>query len=793
MGQAAKREPAQRRLRLCWTERAAHKPWEGIDILYRRTLSFLFLGLIGAAVAGVGLVGRGFFGHSDSEIFAPRAPSRSANGNNASSAYPPKDFRSKSTGNPEGQILFGDLHVHTTISFDAFMLNLPLMGGEGAHTPADACDFARHCAALDFYSLNDHASNIDPDDWRRSLESIRQCNALAGSEDAPDMVAFMGWEWTQAGLSPEDHYGHKNVVLAGDGEGQVPSRPIAATAGGVAAHPPSVWARGALALQSGGRMHDLARRWTRISGMEICEDDHVRSLPDDCREIAATPADLFRKLDEWGHDSIVIPHGTTWGIYTPPGSDWKKQLADANHDPERQTLLEVYSGHGQNEVYRDWRSVEYAEGGEKVCPEAQSGYLPLCHRAGEIVRGRCLAMGESPSECDFRAEEAKRYAVEAGVSPQVTVPGATGEDWLDAGQCRDCQQPAFKYRPTGSAQYIAALSDFSDIAETSDDENDSALGQKPKRFRMGFIASSDIHTARAGSGYKEFRFMTDAGQRKVPEQGGIVGSFLRGPKDDPIAQARSIVEAKKKLSGLQFFETERTQSFLYTGGLAAVHASGRDRASIWEAIKSKRVYGTSGPRILLYFDLVAGLERHPMGSEVEMANPPRFEVRAVGSFDQLPGCAAENAGALGAELLQRLCRGECYNPGDTRRSISRIEIVRIRPQSHPEEAVGALIDDPWVRFECPDDPNGCTATFEDAEFDSVRRDTVYYARVFEHPKPTVNGAMLACRSEGDDACVETDPCQRGEECLAPDEPRAWSSPIYVDYKPESQTQNGAES
>ncbi len=681
------------------------------------------------------------------------------------------------------QILFGDLHVHTTISFDAFMLNLPLMGGEGAHTPADACDFARHCAALDFYSLNDHASNIDPDDWRRSVESIRQCNALAGNQETPDMVAFLGWEWTQAGLSPEDHYGHKNVVLARSDEGHIPSRPIAATAGGLAAQPPSVWARGALALQAGGRMHDLAGRWTSLGGMKVCEAADVRALPDDCREVAATPPELFRKLDEWGHDSIVIPHGTTWGVYTPPGSNWKSQLLGANHDPDRQTLIEVYSGHGQSEVYRDWRSAEVSQDGDLICPEERPDYLPLCRRAGQIVRERCLALGESQSECDFRAEEAQRYALEAGISPQATVPGAKAEDWLDAGQCRDCQQPAFKYRPTGSAQYIAALGSFPPGSSPGEGEGEEEPAEKPRRFRMGFIAASDIHTARAGSGYKEFRFMTDAGQRKVPPQEGIVGSFLRGAPEEPAPRARSLAHAREKLSGFQLFETERTQSFLYTGGLTAVHAAGRDRASVWDALKNKRVYGTSGPRILLYFDLLDGQNRHPMGSELAMPGPPRFEVRAVGSFEELPGCPEESAGALGPAQLQRLCRGECHNPGDTRRAISRIEVVRIRPQTHPEESLESLIEDPWLSIRCPEDPNGCSATFDDPDFELAHRDTVYYVRAFESPKATVNGSMLGCRSEGDNLCAETDPCQRGEECLAPDEPRAWSSPIYVDFMP----------
>ena len=49
------------------------------------------------------------------------------------------------------QILFGDLHVHTTFSQDAFLFSLPMLQGEGVHPPADACTFARFCSSLDFF------------------------------------------------------------------------------------------------------------------------------------------------------------------------------------------------------------------------------------------------------------------------------------------------------------------------------------------------------------------------------------------------------------------------------------------------------------------------------------------------------------------------------------------------------------------------------------------------------------------------------------------------------------------
>ncbi len=130
------------------------------------------------------------------------------------------------------QILFGDLHVHTSYSTDAFLLAIA-QRGEGAKPVSDACDFARYCSALDFWSINDHAFSLTPRRWTETVEAIRQCNAVAGDPESPDVTAFLGWEWTQIGDTPADHYGHKNVVLRDQDDGAVPTRPIAARMGEV--------------------------------------------------------------------------------------------------------------------------------------------------------------------------------------------------------------------------------------------------------------------------------------------------------------------------------------------------------------------------------------------------------------------------------------------------------------------------------------------------------------------------------------------------------------------------------
>ncbi|MGH2460880.1 MAG: DUF3604 domain-containing protein, partial [Chloroflexota bacterium] len=93
---------------------------------------------------------------------------------------------------------------------------------------------------------------------------------------------------------------------------------------------------------------------------------------------------------------------------------------------------------------------------------------------------------------------------------------------------------------------------------------------------------------------------------------------------------------------------------LVRGGLAAVYAERRSRGAIFDALRARRTYGTTGERIVLW----VSLNGHPLGSECAISDPPRVFVRVdsplpLERIDFLKGtevCHRERFGAPGRRL-----------------------------------------------------------------------------------------------------------------------------------------------
>lgn len=640
------------------------------------------------------------------------------------------------------QILFGDLHTHTNYSIDAYLFNTALMKDVGVTTPADACDFARYCSALDFWSINDHAEGLTPRVWADTVDAIRQCNAVAGDPAHPDMVSFVGWEWSNSERDDApSHYGHKNVIFRTWEEGQTPRRPIASRDQYILAQAPA-FVYGLMSLaEEPGAVADFGWYAAESRGVAACpEGVRTTDLPADCREVALTPTALYRKLDEWGYDSMVIPHGLAWGTTNHPDADFRNQLDEYRQRYE--VLLESYSGHGNSERFEDFRRVAYDDSGVAYCPPATENFTPCCRRAGDLVRRDCP--DPMAQACEQSVQQAMAAHAAAGpVAGRKLLPDATLDDWAACGQLRNSFQPASMYVPRQSAQYNLALG--------FDQQG------RPARARFGLIGSSDNHLARPGNSFKE----TD----------------------------RLLYSDHKQFSGepsWSYRADRESNGFYYTGGLVAVHARGRHRDAVWDALAQRRVYATSGDRMLVWFDLLNGpAGEAPMGSEVAMQETPKFRVRALGALEQQPGCPDYAVAALGRERIASLCGGECYRPGNRRKAITRIEIVRIRPQVSAAEPVAPLIEHRWRVFTCAADGEGCEVEFEDTEYAGAARPALYYARVIQEAEPLIGGDPFGCEYDAEGNCLRRRYCidevaTADNNCLARAEPRAWTSPIYLE-------------
>ena len=119
---------------------------------------------------------------------------------------------------------------------------------------------------------------------------------------------------------------------------------------------------------------------------------------------------------------------------------------------------------------------------------------------------------------------------------------------------------------------------------------------------------------------------------------------------------------------------------------------------------------------------------------------------------------------------------------------ARNRVVRIRPQTRPDEDVGDLIEDPWRSFARAPEQTGCEVDFEDPEFITGQRESIYYVQAIQESTAMINADNLRCEYDASGQCVEVNPCYGDyrtpldDDCLAPANQRASSSPIFVEHK-----------
>ena len=580
--------------------------------------------------------------------------------------------------NPNKNAYFGDTHVHTVLSFDAFIMGT-------RRTPDDAYEFAKGAAIehasgfkmqmkkpLDFLMVADHAFYLgmmreistsgspyadhrlgevvagatsaegstaafqavlghlrdrdpnSPDDlnnlevrrsaWQEIIESAERHN------DPGNFTAFIGYEYTSSG--PEAQNLHRNVIFKNS---QVPATPF-----------------------------------SRLDSLN--------------------PEDLWAWMDanrEQGIESIAVPHnpnGSNGWMFEPTyfQSDKPVDAAYADLRMRNEPLVENSQVKGTSDTH------------------------PLL----------------SPNDewADFELMELRIASTLAS-------------------------------KPEGSYVRNAYLNGMRMEEES---------GFNPYKF--GVIAASDTHNA-AGS-FEEDNYWSKTGLMDInPASRGSVPLPNSDPDDPQFASGAS--------------------SFWGASGLAGVWAESNTRGSLFDAMRRKETFATSGPHIRVRFFGGQGLGESLEGAEDVIATAYENGVPMGGDIsggDEAPSFYLWASKDPDTQTLQRIqvIKGWIEN-GERKEEVFDVACSdggSVDPATNRCPDNGARVDIATCATTPDKGANELSATWTDPNFDASQY-AFYYARVLENPK---------CRwSTWDAIRAGTAP---NPDMHATIQDRAWSSPIW---------------
>ena len=244
------------------------------------------------------------------------------------------------------------------------------------------------------------------------------------------------------------------------------------------------------------------------------------------------------------------------------------------------------------------------------------------------------------------------------------------------------------------------------------------LGTNP--FKFGVIGSTDAHTALS-----------------TAEEDNYFGKVtILEPSADPI-RFEEVVAGRPAPEGHQSYASQ-----IASAGLAAVWARENTREAIWDAMKRKEVFATTGTRIRVRIfggfgfseeDLVRsdfaeyGYEKGvPMGGDLKQSDKaPSFLVRAVRDPD-------------GANLDRiQMVKGWMDADGETHEQVYDLAVSgdrTIGDDGRCKEAVGNTVNIEEATYDNSIGTVALDAHWTDPDFDPAQK-AFYYVRVIEIPTP----------------------------------------------------------